>query len=81
MFGCQARLPVDLAFQLPNNQPVLHDDYVVKLQQMLQNSYKVVRDNMSGNLNRQKEIYDKKSHGHPYQKGVAIQSSYSTREI
>ena len=26
MFGRQARLPVDLAFQLPNNQPVLHND-------------------------------------------------------
>ena len=72
MFGRQARLPVDLAFQLPNNQPVLHNDYVVKLQQTLQDSYKVVRDNLNGNLNRQKEIYDKKSHGHPYQKGELI---------
>ena len=72
MFGRQARLPVDLAFQLPNKQPVPHNDYVAKLQQMLQESYKVVRDNLSNNLHRQKEIYDKKSHGCPYHKGDSV---------
>ena len=50
MFGRQAGLPVDLAFQLPNKQPVLHNDYIAKLQQTLQESYKVVRDNLSNNL-------------------------------
>ena len=72
MFGRQARLPVDLAFQLPNKQPTLHNDYVVKLQQTLQDSYKVVRNNLGGNLRRQKEIYDKKSHGRPYHKGDLV---------
>ena len=72
MFGRQARLPVDLAFQLPNQQPVLHHDYAVKLQQTLQESYKVVRDSLSSNLHRQKEIYDKKSHGCPYRKGDLV---------
>ena len=32
MFGCQARLPVDLSFQFPNKQPILHNDNVIKLQ-------------------------------------------------
>ena len=72
MFGRQAGLPVDLAFQLPNKQPVLHNDYIAKLQQTLQESYKVVRDNLSNNLHRQKEIYDKKFNGCPYHKGDSV---------
>ena len=63
MYGRQARLPVDLAFQFPTMQPVLHNDYVTNLQKRLQESYKIVRDNLSTNLHRQKEIYEKKSHG------------------
>ena len=40
MFGRQARLLVDLTFQLPQEQPVYHTQYVIHLQNTLKDSYK-----------------------------------------
>ena len=72
MFGRQARLPVDLAFQLPQNQPVCHNQYARHLQNTLRDSYKKVREQLGHNLQRQKEIYDRKAHGSSYSKGDIV---------
>ena len=45
MFGRQARLPVYLAFQLPQRQPLYHTQYAIHLQSTLGDSYKQVREN------------------------------------
>ena len=72
MFGRQARLPIDLAFQLPSDQPVYHSHYVNQLQNTSRDSYKQVREKLGHNLQRQKEIYDRKAHGHPFKKGDLV---------
>ena len=72
MFGRQARLPVDLAFQLPQNQPVCHNQYARHLQNTLRDSYKKVREQLGHNLQIQKEIYDRKAHGSSYSKGDIV---------
>ena len=38
MFGHQARLPVDLAFQLPQKQPLYHTQLAIHLQSTLRDS-------------------------------------------
>ena len=39
MFGQQARIPADLIFQLPQDQPQYHNQYVTKLQQTMWEAY------------------------------------------
>ena len=72
MFGRQARLPVDLAFELPQTQAVYQAEYTLHLQNTLRDSYKQVREKLGHNLQRQKEIYDRKIHGSPYNKGDVV---------
>ena len=72
MFGRQARIPVDLAFQLPQNTPVYHNPYAIHLQNTLRDSYKQVREKLGHNLQRQKEIYDRKAQGSSYNKGDIV---------
>ena len=72
MFGCQARLPVDLAFQLPQSQLVYLNKYTLHLQNTLRDSYKQVREKLEHNLQRQKEVYDQKAHGSAYSKGDVV---------
>lgn len=45
MLGYQARLPVDLEFQLPQNQPAYHSDYVTLLQNTLRDLINRFREN------------------------------------
>ena len=61
MFGRQARLPVDLAFHMPRDQPVYHNQYVTKLQQTIQETYEHAQENLEHHLKKQKEIYNKKA--------------------
>ena len=72
MFGRQARLPVDLAFQLPQRKPLYHTQYAIHLQSTLGDFYKQVREKLGHNLQRQKEIYDWKAHGSSYNKGDMV---------
>ena len=72
MFGRQARLPVDLAFQLPQRQPLYHTQYAIHLQSTLGDSNKQVREKLGHNLQRQKEIYNRKAHGSSYNKGDMV---------
>ena len=58
MFGRQAKLPVDLAFQLPQRQPLYHTQYALHLQSTLGDSYKQVREKLGHNLQRQKVFYN-----------------------
>ena len=66
MFGRQARLSVDLAFQLPQTQPLYQVEYTLYLQNTLRDSYKQVREKLGHILRRQKEM---KIHRSPYNKG------------
>ena len=72
IFGRQARLPVDLAFQLPQRQPLYHTLYDIHLQSTLGDSYKQVREKLGHNLQRQKVFYNRKAHGSSYNKGDMV---------
>lgn len=72
MFGRQARLPVDVAFGTAPQQVVSHDQYAANLRQTLEEAYQTVRTNLGAHLQRQKEIYDRKVHGQPFEKGDMV---------
>ena len=68
MFGRQARLPVDVAFGLPPNSEASHNTFAASLRTTLQEAFESVRTDLGHHLKRQKEIYDVKAHGQPYEK-------------
>ena len=72
MFGQKARLPIDVAFGLPHNQPVFTNQYANTLHQQLGKAYSEVRKTMGHHLHRQKEIYDKIVHGKAFTEGELV---------
>ena len=72
MFGRRARLPVDIAFGLPDDQPVSTSQYASSLHDKLGKAYTEVRKSMNLHLHRQKEIYDRKVHGKAYKEGDLV---------
>jgi hypothetical protein len=67
MFGRQVRMPVDIIYGSPNVQTSTVPRYVADLRSNLNAAYECVRKQMGYKLDRQKEIYDKKVHGVPFQ--------------
>ena len=72
MFGRKARLPIDVAYGLPCNQPVSTSQHAQLLHQSLGKAYEAVQNNMDHHLHRQKEIYDKKVHGEAFKEGDLV---------
>ena len=72
MFGRQARMPVDIMFGSPTPPVASHAEYAVTLCQKLESAYQRVRDQMGHSLARQKELYDKKVHGNPFEVGDLV---------
>ena len=72
MFGRQARLPVDIMFGSPTPVPTPTTDYVQNLKETLEKSYQLARVRMGLSLKRQKDLYDQRIHGHPYQPGDLV---------
>ena len=72
MFGRQARIPVDLMFKsnLPEEMP--HSDYAVLLKSTLEEAYGQVREKMELKQEAQKQSYDRKVHGKPYNVGDMV---------
>ena len=67
MFGRQARLPVDIMYGLPKQEETNCSSYAARVRDALYKAYDRVRSRMSGQLQRQKELYDKKIHGEPFE--------------
>ena len=66
MFGRQARLPLDIMYGPP--EPVFDcNKYAAKMRTELQVAYDRVHKNMPEQLRREKELYDKKIHGKPFE--------------
>lgn len=79
MFGRQAKMPLDVMYGNPpsdDNQPILPSQtapsFASKLKSRLQEAYNRVRTRMSSKLDRQKEFYDEKAHGQPYEKDELV---------
>ena len=68
MFGREARLPADVMFGTPPGQAdTSSSDYAFNLRQRLEKSFQEVRAKMNQKQLRQKELYDQKSHGAPFE--------------
>ncbi|XP_030611439.1 uncharacterized protein LOC115798655 [Archocentrus centrarchus] len=61
MFGRQPRLPIDIAFGLPqiNKQSISHSQYVKQLKNHLEDSYKIAIKNSQKVADRNKKRFDK----------------------
>ena len=68
MFGREARVPFQLAYEGCTESPTSVSDYVTNLRKSLNTSYEKVRNTFNLKLARQKEFYDRKIHGEPYRK-------------
>ena len=67
MYGRQAKLPVDIMYGDPESDATTSTEYASKLRSTLQNSYEIVRTKMKAELKREKEFYDEKVHGKPFE--------------
>jgi len=72
MYGRKAKIPIDITYGTPNTSSVIPSEYVSTLRNSLEQSYKLVRKHSLGAACRQKEHYDKKIHGKPYDKGQMV---------
>ena len=72
MFGRQVRMPIDIMYGNPTPQPTTIPQYVTDLRTHLEAAYRRVRERMGHQLKRQRDIYNKKVHGDPYEPGDLV---------
>ena len=73
MFGGQAKLPVDLMYGSSPQEVMLPvGEYVQNLRNTLQNAYALVRERLQVEHQRQKDFYDEKVYGKPFEVGVMV---------
>ena len=71
MFGREAKLPVDIMYgQPPNTLALSASEYSLQLRRHLEHSYHLVRDHLNLQQKRQKNLYDKRCYGVPYNKKI-----------
>lgn len=71
MFGCQARMPIDVIYGQPRER-VSPQEHAVQLGKRLEAAYHHVRERMGHKLDRQKAYYDKHIHDKPYSEGELV---------
>ncbi len=72
MYGHQVRMPIDLLYGTPSHPETSPSEYATELQKKLESAYHRVRATMGQSLDRQKQFYDRKVHGKPYQVGDLV---------
>ena len=72
MFGRQARMPIDIMYGTPTPQVLSHAEYAERLHQDLELAYHRVRVHLGHKLCHQKDLYDRKVHGRPYECGDLV---------
>ena len=72
MFGRQVRMPIDVMYGIPTTQISTAPQYVADLHSSLNAAYEHVRERMGCKLERQKELYNKKAHGQPFEPGDLV---------
>ena len=63
MLGRQARMPVEIMYGSPTLPVRPVTEYAIKMKESIEHAYQQVREKMEKNLNREKELYDKRIHG------------------
>ncbi|CAH1254301.1 GIN1 [Branchiostoma lanceolatum] len=72
MHGREARLPVELLFGTHSSSAVPVQEYVRDMVDKFQTIFKLVADNTKQAHRRQKDLFDKKVHGDPFQEGDKV---------
>ena len=67
MFGRQARMPIDVVYGTTPLQPFTMCEYAARLQRSLETAYQQIRKQMDFKIDRQKEIYNRRVHGNPFE--------------
>ena len=69
MFGHKARILLDIVFGIPTSEVTNTCTYTQNLWARLEQCFKLVRENLGAIAERQKEYYNRRVHGEPYQEG------------
>ena len=72
MYGRQVRMPIDIMYGTPTPQSSTIPEYVSDLRRGLEAAYNRVREQMGHKQDRQKELYDRRVHGKPFELGDLV---------
>ena len=72
MFGRPVRMPIDIMYGTPTPRPSSIPKYVKDLCGDLESAYERVQVCMGEQLDRQKELYDRKTHGEQFKQGDLV---------
>ena len=72
MFGRQVKMPIDIMYGIPIPEESTASEYATSLKRSLEAAYKHVRDQMGHKQDRQKELYDRRVHGKPFEPGDLV---------
>ena len=72
MFGRQARMPIDIMYGNPAVPESSPSEYAQHLRDTLESAYQHVRVHTGHKLERQKELYDRRVHGSPFEEGDLV---------
>ena len=72
MYGRQVRMPIDIMFGTPTPDTASPSEYADDLRKRLEKAYQQVREQMGHQLDRQKELYDRKVHGKLFEAGDLV---------
>lgn len=72
MFGRNVRLPVDLMYGTGKPDVVTYGEYATRLKKSIEAAYLRVRENVSKKHECQKQFYDRKCHGDPFEEGDLV---------
>ena len=65
-------MPIDIMYGNPTPQPTTIPQYVTDLRMHLEAAYRRVRERMGHQFERQKDLYNKRVHGDPYEPGDLV---------
>ena len=69
MFGHQARLPADVIYGTTNTTEQSVNEYARTLRRIMEGAFTLARQHSLKQQLKQKELYDRKIHGKPFEKG------------
>ncbi|KAL5505635.1 hypothetical protein EMCRGX_G007099 [Ephydatia muelleri] len=72
MFGRNVCLPVDLMYGTGKPDVVTYGEYATRLKKSIEAAYLRVRENVSKKHECQKQFYDRKCHGDPFEEGDLV---------
>ena len=80
--GWKSKLPIDLLYWVsdPNYTPVYYEDYVVNLQDVMENCHEIPRKNQAVATEKSQQYYDSVTRGKEYKLGDAVWMRNTTKQ-